>query len=258
MREVKYSLLRKTRTLLQTAMEPIDYAARLLNNKKGYPPLRLRQQVGDLKDFEGSGGEYLAYLKLLCGLKPGDKLLDIGCGCGLILLDTTGAGSLAGYLGPNGRYVGLDINEELIDWCNKKIRRKHPTCQFGPPYPKEVLFEYKFNVILAKSLFTHLLPNMAEVYLRLVWDKLAPGGKCLSTWFLLDGVKPRGKYTFRYREGIVAYERETNKELAVAYDEKWLTGLLRKLGFSIQVWYGTWRGDRRGLSFQDIIVLRRQ
>ena len=103
------TLLRGTRTVLQTLAEPIDWASRMLNNKHGYPPLRIRQLVGGLNDFEGSCGEYVAYLKLLCGLKEGDKLLDIGCGCGLITLDTTGAGSLLDYLGRTGIYVGFRL-----------------------------------------------------------------------------------------------------------------------------------------------------
>jgi len=256
------SILRGVRTVLQTVAEPVDWAARVLNNKKGYPPLRLRQQVGDLSDFEGSGGEYLAYLKLLCDLKPGDKVLDIGCGCGLITLDVAGAGGLLEYLGSDGRYVGIDVNEKLVRWCNKNIGSKYPIAQFSLPKPLARLFEYKFDVVLCKSLFTHLLLGEAKDYLRLIRGELAPGGRCLATFFLIRDIdrKLEGRYKFRYPScnGHVYYERDTNPKLAVAYDESLLASLLQKLGFSSEVWYGTWRDNRSGLSFQDIIIMRRQ
>jgi len=255
MDEKAISLLRKVRTGLQVIAEPIDWAARILNNKWGYPPLWIRQKVGDLSDFEGSGGEYVAYLKLLCGLKPGDKLLDIGCGCGLVLLDTTGAGSLAKYLGPSGRYLGMDINEKLINWCKKNFGEKHWNCRFVEDMDK--LYQYKFDVVLCKSLFTHLLPSETDRYLDCIRDRTTPGGRCLSTWFLLNGREIKGRYKFRCKEDEVAYERMTNKKLAVAYDEKWLFNKLKKLGFGYDVWYGSWRGSSEGLSFQDIIVLRK-
>ena len=256
MQEQMRGLLKKVRTVLQILAEPIDLFGRWVDYKKGYPPLIIRQKVGNLNDFEGSGGEYIAYLKLLCNLKPGDKLLDIGCGCGLMCLQVNENATLPEYLGSEGRYVGLDTNKRLIGWCNKNIRSKYPICQFSLPIPKANLFNYKFDVVLAKSLFTHLLSSETEDYLQLIKDYLRPGGRCLATFFLLDKVEPKGRYTFKGVSYPEAYERITDKKAAVAYDEKWLLGLLKKMGFSVEVYYGSWRGNREGLSFQDIIILR--
>jgi len=263
MNERTISVLRSEREMVQMVAEPIDWVGRMLNNKRGYPPLWIRQKVGDLSDFEGSGGEYISYLKLLGGLEPGDRLLDIGCGCGLICLDVTEQGSILKYLGNSGRYVGVDIDGELIRWCNRNIGKRYPTSQFKLvpsnfyTSPSDYLASYTFNVILCKSLFTHLLLEEVEGYLELVRDRLVSGGRCLSTWFLLKGKELTGRYTFKYREGNVGYERETNKRLAVAYKERWLLGKLKGMGFSIQVWYGSWRGTGGGLSFQDIIIMRK-
>ncbi len=258
MNETVISLLRRVRTALQVLAEPVDWAARMLNNKHGYPPLHLRQKVGDLSDFEGSGGEYLAYLKLLCGLKPGHRLVDIGCGCGLMCLDVTG-NSLIEYLGPYGQYLGVDIDRGLVKWCSKRVSKKHPICWFIAT--KSLPLRGQFDVVLCKSLFTHLLPDETIKYLKMIRDMLVPGGSCLSTWFLLSaGARwtDRSKYKFKYADtgSRCAYARETNKRLAVAYDEGWILTELGELNFSAEVWYGSWRGNGGGLSFQDIIVMR--
>ena len=250
------SILRGIRTSLQVVAEPIDWAARFLNNKRGYPPLWLRQKVGDLNDFEGSGGEYIAYLKLLCGLKPGDELLDIGCGCGLMCLPLSENLVLPKYL---KSYVGMDTDKGLIDWCRENV--KYGNCFFilledrdGGYLPAE---SNSFDVILAKSLFTHLLKEETENYLNEIKRLLRLGGRCLATFFLLNEVEPKGRYTFKFVSYPEAYERITGKRAAVAYDEKWLLGLLKRMGFSVDVYSGSWRGDGKGLSFQDIIILRR-
>jgi len=35
-----------------------------------------------------------------------------------------------------------------------------------------------------------------------------------------------------------------------------LKDLFKKLGFGYDIWYGGWRGSNRGLSYQDIIILK--
>ena len=246
--EAVYTTMRIGRNLLQRTLEPLDLSVRLLNNKHNYPSLHMRQLVGGLNDFEGSSGEYVAYLKLLCNLMPGDKLLDIGCGCGTILYDTTGVGSLPDYL---GEYWGVDVDGKVISWCNNHLGRDnvhfHTTIQ-----PTSV------DVVLAKSLFTHLNVYETEAYLHTIQKILRRGGHCLATFFLLNGQKPQGKFTFKHVHGCVSYQRESKPQLAVAYDQKWLLSLLKKSGFSADVYYGAWREGRSGLSFQDIIVLRKE
>ena len=247
------SILRNTRTVLQVLAEPIDKFDRFINYKKGYPPLWIRQKVGSLNDFESSGAEYIAYLKLLCDLKPGDNLLDIGCGCGLMCLQVNENSNLPEYLGSDGRYVGIDINERLISWCRRHI--KYPNCQF-----KLVggdLHEYKFDVILCKSLFTHLLPSEVIDYLALIKERMKPGGSCLATFFLLDEIKPKGRYTFKYNHTTFFTEKWEDERAAVAYEEEWLKKALDIADFKYEIHYGSWRGDKKGLSYQDIVILRR-
>src|SRR5690349_17910849 len=70
--------------------------------------------------YKATGDEFFGYLVDLCGLQPGDAVLDVGCGSGQIALPLTG------YLNPDGRYAGFDVAREAIAWCTKNISGSHP------------------------------------------------------------------------------------------------------------------------------------
>lgn len=251
--ETIYTILRNTRELLQKAYEPLDSLTRFINYKKGYPPLWLRQRVGNLNDFEGSCGEYVAYLKLLCNLQKGDSLLDLGCGCGTILQDTTGQGSLLDYL---LSYAGVDVDKKTLTWCSTHYKKRalfvSPTAFYAIPALKSTV-----DVVLCKSLFTHLSHDAVELYIRDIARVLRPKGSCLCTWFILNDRTPTGRYTFCNYMGPEAYERASKPSLAVAYRESWLLQLFRDCELSCKIYYGTWRepSGGKGLSFQDIVIL---
>jgi len=255
--EALMTSLRATREAIQTIAEPLDAATRLLNNKRGYPPLRLRQAVGNLNDFEGSAGEYVAYLKLLCDLQPGDDLLDVGCGCGTILTPVTEQ-HLSDYV---GTYYGYDIDSKAIQWCQDNFRKLNlqfrlidtQATTWIPALPY-------FDVVLCKSLFTHLFEWETKRYLHEIYNAMKPWGKCLSTWFIINGRSLHGRYTFPYRHGPTSFQRNTKPELAVAYDEDYLQNLFRDIGFEPTCYYGSWRGDvgnHPKLSFQDVVILEK-
>ena len=51
--------------------------------------------------------------------------------------------------------------------------------------------ENEFDVAVAKSLFTHLLPEELDIYLRSIADRLRTGGKALLTFFILNEEQQR-------------------------------------------------------------------
>jgi hypothetical protein len=85
---------------------------------------------------------------------------------------------------------------------------------------------------------------------------LAPGGRLLCTWYLIDGDAPP---PFR-RVDPSAPSAVRNPEVAeeaVAFDESWLRERLAAHGLSWQALArGTWR-DGEGRSLQDILVAHR-
>jgi SAM-dependent methyltransferase len=248
-------------------LEPVDFAARALNGKRGYPPLRLRRYVGPLPSFESAAAEFVAYLKTLAHLQPTERLLDVGCGCGTLGL------FLRDYFVSPGGYEGIDLHRPSIDWAQRALgseamRFRHLDIQNDAYNPhgklsgSQLRFDYpdeSFNAIILKSVFTHLRPPDLENYLGEIRRLLRPGGRCMMTFFLLrdrhaqHGRKP--VMTFPYGEGTWRYAVKGSPEAAIAYDETYVLQLLERKSLKVLGQYpGTWTGLPNGLSFQDIVL----
>src|ERR1700740_3266139 len=91
-----FSAFREFFQAFYMAAEPVDFAARVVNNRADYPPIRLRKRTGFLRHVEMVSAKFMAYLKLLAHLQQSDRVLDVGCGCGLMALQ------LADYLAASG------------------------------------------------------------------------------------------------------------------------------------------------------------
>lgn len=50
-------------------------------------------------------------------IKPGDTVIDMGCGPGYFTID------MAKMVGPNGRVIAVDIQEKMLDHVRKKAHR---------------------------------------------------------------------------------------------------------------------------------------
>ena len=259
-------------TILQhTLARWIDPLHRRLHGKGYLPPWTLRFTVGSPADFEVVGAEFAAYLKLLCRLAPHHSLLDIGCGCGMMALQ------LRGYLSADGRYVGMDVDERAIAWCQAHITPQHPNFCFyhaelenprytapGKPSAADYHFPHPdadFDAILSKSVFTHMQPPDVHNYLREIARLLKPDGRCLATFFLLNAEATAGQaaLAFDYGDDHCRYVDPALPEKAIAYREAWLLDMVAEAGLTLVAppYYGAWSGRRGALSFQDILLLAR-
>lgn len=266
-------LLRSVRNAGLVALGPVDYLKRVANGKTDLPPLHLRRYVGPLQSFESSGAEFMRYLHELAGLKTDERVLDVGCGCGQIALH------LKNYLDANGSYVGVDIHRPSINWCRKKIASRHKNFQFEHIDVRNLAYnpngaqpaaayhfpfaDRSFDLILLKSVFTHMRPPDVSNYLAEVSRLLKNDGRCLATFFLLNDAQARlaqqgaNDLAFRYGEGEWRYVHEHSPESAVAYDEAFVMQLLARYGLKVeQCFYGTWTGREDGLSYQDMLLLQ--
>jgi SAM-dependent methyltransferase len=267
--------LRAIRNAGLRALAPLDYVSRLLTGKRELPPLHLRRYVGPLRSFGSSGAEFMNYLRLIAGLQPHERILDIGCGCGQMALH------LKDYLDENGSYVGVDIHRPSIDWCQKNIASRrsnfkfaqidvrnltynpagiHPAETYRLPYE-----DGSFDVVLLKSVFTHMRPTEVSNYLREVARLSNANGRCLATFFLLNdeqaALAKQGANTlpFDYGEGVWRYRYELSPESAVAYDESFVRHLLEQHGLALrESRYGSWSGRKDGLSYQDLLLIQKR
>jgi len=257
------------RTHRSLRLRALDLADRVRGRTKPLVPPRRLNFVGP-GGFVAVGDEFLRHLVELGGLRPTDRVLDIGCGIGRL------ARPLSGFLQPGGSYDGFDVSEEGIAWCRRHYRR-FPQFRFehgdvanaiynphGRLRGSEYAFPYPnghFDLALAISVFTHLLEDDARRYLAEAARVLAPGGRLLTTWLLLDDeTRPRieageAALDLRDRNAETAVASEGTAEEAVAYDEAWVRARVAECGLDLRgVWPGTWSGREEGRSFQDIVL----
>jgi len=253
--------LRSVRTLGLYMLDPVDYAARVINNQRHLPPFHLRREVGDPSIFQSSGAEWLSYARLLCDLQPHERVLDVGCGCGLMAL------SLEDYLSAEGSYTGIDVQAGAVKWCQAHIGRRRGNFNFvhldhrsgrynprGESGSMRLPFEdSSFDLLLVKSVFTHLLREDVEAYAAEISRVLAPGGRCLASWFLLDDDSPN----FPFGDAVCRYQSEQSPETAVAYAEPYVRALFARHRLEIRepIHRGTWSGRPGGLSRQDLTII---
>ena len=265
-------LLRTARVGCLRVLDPVDYFSRAINNQRRLPPFHLRREVGDPSIFESSGAEFLVYSKLLGDLKSHERVLDIGCGCGLMAL------FLEQYLGDSGAYLGVDVQEGAIRWCRAHIGSRAPNFEFvhldlrnqrynprgkaaGIRIPAE---DGAIDFIIVKSVFTHMLQPDLEQYMSEISRLLSRTGRCLASWYVYSSTGPIGApgsagLSFRYGDGVCRYESKQSRETAVAYAEPYVRRLLDRHGLRLRgdVLRGAWAGRADGLSTQDLTIIER-
>lgn len=250
---------------------PADILDSVLKRRDPLTPPKGRIFFGG-GDFDKIGEEYFLYFVDLGGLKPHERVLDVGCGIGRMAVPLTR------YLSANGSYEGFDVFLEGIRWCRKNIAPKYPNFRFqvadiknkeynpsGRFAASEYTFPYEdasFDFVLLTSVFTHLLPEELENYLSEIRRVLAPNGRCLATFFLLNDESLEairsGASTIDFRHDFGGYRAKDadTPEAAIAYPEDYVRRLYIERGLSIvePIHYGAWPGRRSFLSYQDIVV----
>jgi ubiquinone/menaquinone biosynthesis C-methylase UbiE len=133
-------------------------------------------------------------------LKPGEAVLDVGCGTGTVALLAKKT------VGPEGRVEGIDASPDMIARATAKARRAGLKVGFSIPTAQELPFtDGQFDVVLSTLMFHHLPKKGREEFGREAFRVLKAGGRVL----IMDFAKPpRRKSAFRFhRHGHIDLDR---------------------------------------------------
>jgi SAM-dependent methyltransferase len=202
------------------------------------PPVELRELVGptEAAAFQNASGG-----PVFGEVDPGGYrfVVDFGCGCGRI------ARRLAQQSEPPQRYVGFDLHREMIRWCNENLARRLPGFEFfhhdvynpgfnpDPSLPRVAPIPVgsgEATLVVAWSVFTHLLQSQVEWYLSEIRRVLADDGVVISTWFLFDKAGFPMMQDFQH----ALYITEEDLTNAVIFDRDWVLDVIHKHGLVVR------------------------
>ena len=235
-----------------------------------HPPAELVTLIGS--GFADVAFELMDYFVQCGGLRPNDRVLDVGCGLGRM------AYALVHYLSAEGQFEGFDIVPELIHWAQREIGGRFPNFRFqhvpiynqhynptGTVAATEFRFPYPdqaFDFVLLTSVFTHMQGAEVRHYLDEIQRVLRPGGRCVCTCFLLNAeaqaLMSEGQcarpLVHALDDGYVA--DPANPEQAIGFQEQAFQAWCAARGLIWrQTGYGNWCGRRQAVSYQDLVVL---
>ncbi len=207
-------------------------------------------------------------------LKPSHRVLDVGCGLGRL------SRPLTDFL-VDGSYVGLDATQTSIDWCKDAYddvdnfefifadvfsNDYNVGAQLKASDYKFPLGDNQFDFVWSTSLFTHLVFEDFDNYIKEMSRVMKPGAKCWNTYLLLDAValklietlnskNTRHKLPYEVQGGRV--RDLDNPESQIALYEEMVLETHEKHGLLVNdIRYGPWSGRRHNVRAggQDVII----
>lgn len=152
------------------------------------------------------GGERAFREKILdlAKLKPGERVLDVGCGTGTLAI------AASKRVGPDGEVHGLDASPEMLERAESKARKARGNATFTQGAAQALPYaDAQFDVALATLVLHHLPRKDRELCAREMHRVLAPSGRLLVVDFAAAAPAQKGVLAHFHRHGHVKPEALT-------------------------------------------------
>jgi len=136
-------------------------------------------------DLDRAQEQKLDYICRKLRLRPGQRLLDIGCGWGGLAIHA------ARHYGVEA--LGITLSRPQAEWANERIAEAGlaDRCRVELLDYREVDEPEGFDALVSVGMFEHVGEEMLEVYFRQAWQLLRPGGLFLNHAIARRATDPR-------------------------------------------------------------------
>ena len=252
-------------------------------NGYGIPVVLVNLTGGGVDDWDQISKYHVEMYRRYSPLNKEDTVLEIGCGVGRDAIQ------LSKILNTRGKYVGIDIIKDSIDWASSNITKRHKNFRFnyydigsqihnggGKLKTTNIKLPMKnesVDRIFLHSVFTHMFERDIVHYMKEFKRVLKPDGLVLASFFVIDklslekvrstngGKKHRHPLSFNYSRSPGCYINDNNyPEGAVGYAPYRIKKMLVRSGLGIHdgfIHRGSWSGIPGASNGQDILILRK-
>lgn len=135
----------------------------------------------------------------LAEVRPGDRVLDVGCGTGTLAI------AMKRRVGRSGVVCGIDASPEMIARARRKAAKARVDVSFDVAIVEALPFgDASFDVVTSTLMLHHLPMPVRQQCVREIRRVLKPGGRLLTADFARPKRRRRGPLLRLHRHGHFA------------------------------------------------------